>query len=67
MRKTAPSFARLDARAPARSLRALFAADTQMSPEPARFVLLEGAQVAVGVPRGRPVLARDPRHPARRG
>lgn len=59
MRKPADKPATFDARARVESLRDAF---TPHEPrEDLRFVLLEGAQVAIAPPRGRPVVARDPR------
>jgi hypothetical protein len=59
MRKFIEKPANLDARARLQRLRDAFAgAPDQEEP---RLVLLEGAQVAVAIPRGRPAVARDPR------
>jgi hypothetical protein len=59
LRKPADKTAILEARARLQTLRDAF---TPQEPrEDLRFVLLEGAQVAIAPPRGRPVVPRDPR------
>jgi hypothetical protein len=59
LRKPADKPATFDARARLQSLQDVYAPHGPR--EDLRFVLLEGAQVAIAPPRGRPVVPRDPR------